>query len=40
MAPEGLPLALLAALLWGILFYTVRQAFAGIFVQRVQQVRG
>jgi uncharacterized membrane protein YphA (DoxX/SURF4 family) len=36
MAPEGLPLALFAAVLWGILFYRERQAFAGVFVQRVQ----
>lgn len=36
MAPEGLPLAILAAVLWGILFYRERQAFAGVFVQRVQ----
>ena len=35
MAPAGLPLALSATLLWGILFYSVRQAFAGVFVQRV-----
>src|SRR5665213_2795614 len=36
MAPEGLPLALFATVLWGILFYRDRQAFAGVFVQRVQ----
>jgi putative oxidoreductase len=36
MAPEGLPLAFLAAVLWGIVFYGVRRAFAGVFVQRVQ----
>ena len=36
MAPEGLPLASLAAVLWGIVFYGVRRAFAGVFVQRVQ----
>ena len=35
MAPAGLPLALSATLLWGILFYSVRHAFAGVFVQRV-----
>jgi putative oxidoreductase len=35
MAPAGLPLALSATVLWGILFYSVRQAFAGVFVQRV-----
>jgi uncharacterized membrane protein YphA (DoxX/SURF4 family) len=36
MAPAGLPLALLATALWGIVFYRVRRAFAGVFVQRVQ----
>jgi putative oxidoreductase len=36
MAPAGLPLALLATALWGIVFYGVRRAFAGVFVQRVQ----
>jgi putative oxidoreductase len=36
MAPEGLPLASLAAVLWGIVFYGVRRAFTGVFVQRVQ----
>ena len=30
----GLPIALLVALLWAILAYRHRQAFAGIFVQR------
>jgi putative oxidoreductase len=34
MAPTGLPLALFVTVLWGILFYTVRAAFAGVFVQR------
>jgi putative oxidoreductase len=36
MAPAGLPLALFTAVLWGILFYGVRRAFAGVFAQRVQ----
>ena len=36
MAPAGLPLALLATALWGIVFYGVRRAFAGVFVQRMQ----
>jgi putative oxidoreductase len=36
MAPAGLPLALLATALWGIVFYGVRRAFAGVFVRRVQ----
>jgi putative oxidoreductase len=36
MEPAGLPLALVAAALWGIAFYEVRGAFAGVFVHRVQ----
>jgi uncharacterized membrane protein YphA (DoxX/SURF4 family) len=36
MAPAGLPLALFAVLLWGILFFRTRRAFAGLFVQRLQ----
>jgi hypothetical protein len=36
MAPEGLPMALFAVVLWGIVFYRDRQAFAGVFVQRAQ----
>jgi putative oxidoreductase len=36
MAPAGLPLALFATVLWSILFYAVRRAFAGVWVQRVQ----
>lgn len=35
LAPAGLPLALLATVLWLIIFAGVRQAFAGVFVQRV-----
>lgn len=35
LAPEGLPLALIAALLWLVIFAGVRQAFTGVFVQRV-----
>lgn len=31
MAPEGLPLALVATALWAIVFWRVRRAFAGIF---------
>lgn len=34
MAPEGLPLALVATALWAVVFYGVRGAFAGVFVQR------
>jgi uncharacterized membrane protein YphA (DoxX/SURF4 family) len=32
LAPEGLPMAFLAALLWAIVFTGVRTAFAGVFV--------
>jgi putative oxidoreductase len=34
MAPEGLPLALVALVLWLIVFAGVRRAFAGIFAAR------
>ena len=36
MAPEGLPVALFATVLWAIVFYAVHRAFAGVFLQRVQ----
>jgi putative oxidoreductase len=36
MAPEGLPLALLATALWAIVFYGVRRAFTGVLAQRVE----
>jgi hypothetical protein len=36
LAPTGLPLALVAAVLWGIVFYGVRHAFAGLFRARVE----
>jgi putative oxidoreductase len=36
MAPEGLPMALFATVLWAILFYSVRRAFAGVLVQRAE----
>ena len=35
MAPSGLPVALVTALLWCIVFAGVRSAFAGIFAARV-----
>jgi putative oxidoreductase len=35
--PAGFPPALLATILWFIIFYGVRQAFAGIFVQKVER---
>jgi putative oxidoreductase len=34
--PTGLGLALLVAVLWGLVFVSVRSAFAGIFQQRVE----
>ena len=37
LVPRGLPLACFVAMLWGILFYRHRQAFAGIFVPRTMQ---
>lgn len=36
LAPEGLPMAFLAALLWVVVFAGVRRAFTGVFVQRVE----
>jgi putative oxidoreductase len=36
MAPEGLPLALVASALWFIAFFGARRAFSGIFVARVE----
>jgi putative oxidoreductase len=36
MAPEGLPLAVLATALWAIVFYGVRRAFTGVLAQRVE----
>jgi putative oxidoreductase len=37
MAPAGLPLALLVALLWAVIFVDVRPAFSGLFQSRLQQ---
>jgi putative oxidoreductase len=36
MAPEGLPMALFATVLWLIVFIGVRKAFARVFAQRVE----
>jgi putative oxidoreductase len=36
MAPEGLPIALFATVLWLIVFVGVRPAFAGVFTHRVE----
>jgi putative oxidoreductase len=34
MAPSGLPIAILVIILWFLVFYSVRSAFAGIFARR------
>jgi uncharacterized membrane protein YphA (DoxX/SURF4 family) len=36
LAPAGLPPGVFATLLWFIIFYGVRRAFAGIFAQKVE----
>ena len=36
MAPSGLPLAVLVAVLWALVFVDVRPAFAGLFQSRLQ----
>ena len=36
MQPSGLPPGVFAAILWFIIFFGVRRAFAGIFAQKVQ----
>ena len=36
MAPSGLPVALLAAILWTVIFIEVRPAFSGLFQSRWQ----
>lgn len=36
MAPSGLPLAFVTVILWLIVFYGARSAFAGIFQRRVE----
>jgi putative oxidoreductase len=36
MAPEGLPIALVAAALWLSAFFGVRRAFSGIFAARTE----
>jgi putative oxidoreductase len=35
MAPEGLPLAIVVAVLWLLSYWNVRSAFAGLFQSRV-----
>jgi putative oxidoreductase len=34
MAPKAIPLALVATALWFVVFFRVRSAFSGVFVQR------
>jgi putative oxidoreductase len=36
MAPSGLPLALIVAVLWALIFVDVRQAFAALVQPRLQ----
>jgi putative oxidoreductase len=36
MAPSGLPLALIVAVLWALIFVDVRQAFAALFQPRLR----
>lgn len=36
MEPAGLPPGLVALILWGVVFYAVRPAFAGVFAARVE----
>jgi putative oxidoreductase len=36
MAPAGLPMALLVAILWAVIFIQVRSAFSGLFQSRWQ----
>ena len=40
MAPAGLPPALVALILWGIVFYSVRSAFAGVFAMQASSEVG
>jgi putative oxidoreductase len=36
LQPAGLPPGLLAAVLWFVIFFGVRRAFAGVFAQKVE----
>jgi hypothetical protein len=36
LAPEGLPLAFVATALWAVVFASVRGAFSGVFLQKVE----
>jgi hypothetical protein len=35
MAPSGIALAIVVTVLWGVVFLSVRSAFAGLLQQRV-----
>jgi putative oxidoreductase len=34
LAPSGLPIALLVVVLWGLVFYSVKNSFGGVFLAR------
>jgi uncharacterized membrane protein YphA (DoxX/SURF4 family) len=36
MAPEGLPMALVTTVLWLVVFFGVRKAFSGVFLQKIE----
>jgi uncharacterized membrane protein YphA (DoxX/SURF4 family) len=36
MAPEGLPMALVTTALWLVVFFGVRKAFTGVFLQKIE----
>lgn len=37
MSPDGIPMAALVVLLWVVVFWSVRPAFAGLFQQQVSE---
>jgi putative oxidoreductase len=39
MAPSGLPMAIIVSILWCVVAYGVRGAFAGVFQARVNEAR-
>lgn len=40
MAPSGLPLAIFVAVLWALIFVSVRTVFSGLFQSRLQPQEG
>lgn len=36
LLPQGLPMALFAVVMWLVIFFSVRKAFAGVFASRVE----